>query len=114
MKKIFLLFVFASVFIFSCTSNKEQALPVGCTSAIFYAVDIKPIIDSKCVSCHFNGGSGTGDFTVFSELKSKADNGSFKNRVFVLKDMPPALSPVLSADELTKLNCWLEQGAPNN
>ncbi|MCX6296205.1 MAG: hypothetical protein NTX97_09085 [Bacteroidetes bacterium] len=112
MKKVIITFIGISIFLVSCTSDKEQPLPVGCTSTIYFAKDVKPIIDAACVGCHF-AGAGIGDFAVFSELKAKVDNGSFKNRVFVLKDMPSPSTP-LTADELGKLNCWVEQGAPNN
>jgi uncharacterized membrane protein len=114
MKKINIALIGLSLFAISCASKKADPLPAGCATTIFFATDIKPIIDSNCVSCHQAGGSGTGDYTVFSELKAAAVSGTIKNRVFVLKDMPPAGSTTLTPDQLTKLNCWIQQGAPNN
>ncbi len=114
MKKIIVSLFIITAFLSSCTFKKATPLPAGCTATMFFATDIKPIIDSKCVTCHFAGGSGTGDFNIYTELKAKVDNGTFKTRVFTLKDMPQAGSPQLTEDELSKLKCWVEQGAPNN
>jgi hypothetical protein len=103
-----------SLFLISCTFEKAEPLSVGCDTSLFYATDIKPIIDSKCVVCHNSAGSGTGDFTDFNVLKSKVESGIFKTRVFTLKDMPEASSTPLTEVELEKLRCWVEQGALNN
>ncbi|HEY0030733.1 MAG TPA: cytochrome c [Bacteroidia bacterium] len=113
MKNLLIIFI-SSLLMASCTFEKAQPLPVGCTTTIFYATDIQPMINSKCVSCHTAGGTGTGDFTSYTGLKAKAESGSLNTRVFVLKDMPPAGNPQLTEDELSKLKCWIEQGAPNN
>lgn len=115
MKKVVI--VFAGVFILfasSCTSEKAEPLSVGCTTTISYAADIDTIIVEKCESCHAAGGTGTGDFTNFAELKAKVDGGSFKTRVFTLKDMPQSGSTPLTEAEMGKLKCWIEQGAPHN
>ncbi len=114
MKKTLLIFAVYSFLLVSCTFEKAKPLPVGCSTTMFYATDIKPIIDSKCVTCHISGGSGTGDFTNFNELNEKINTGIFNTKVFILKDMPQSGSPQLTEDELGKLSCWLDQGAPNN
>lgn len=78
-----------------------------------YASNIKPIINANCISsgCH-NQGSQYGDFTSYSGLKAIADNGLLKFRVLDNRNMPP--SGFLSLEELTKIKCWIESGAPNN
>lgn len=113
MKKIFLIISLVTFLYSSCTFEKSTPLPVGCTTTMFYQTDIKPIIDAKCVSCHTTGAS-QGDFTTYGVVKAKVDNGTFKNRVFTLKDMPPGGSTQLTEEELGKLKCWVDQGAPNN
>ena len=113
MKKIFLIALLSSLLLGSCTFEKSEPLPAGCTTTIYYIADIKPIIDSKCVTCHTTGAS-QGDFTSYAVVKAKVDNGSFKNRVFTIKDMPPGGNPQLSEPELAKLKCWMDQGAPDN
>ena len=68
------------------------------------------------VNCNTSGchaaGSPYGDLTNYSGVKAKVDNSTFKERVIVQKNMPPAYS--LSQTDLDKLNCWLEAGIPNN
>lgn len=78
-----------------------------------YSVDVKPIIDANCLSsgCH-NNNSTNGDFTIYTGVKAKVDNGSFDNRVIQQKNMP--LSGALTADQLKKIKCWLNSGALNN
>ena len=114
MKKFSILVLVFAVFFTSCTFKKVDSLPAGCTSTIYYETDIKPIVNTYCVSCHTYGGIGPGNYSLYVDLKAAADNGKIHNRVFVLKDMPQTGAAQLSQDELSKLNCWLEQGAPEN
>jgi uncharacterized membrane protein len=112
MKKITLLIFSVSLLATSCTFEKAAPLPVGCTNTMFFSTDIKPLFDTYCITCHFSGGSGPGDFSLYADIKTYSE--TIKYRVFVSKDMPQAGSPQLSQDDLNKLKCWLDQGAPNN
>ncbi|MBL7913346.1 MAG: hypothetical protein JNJ41_19945 [Bacteroidia bacterium] len=78
-----------------------------------YSSDIKPIIAANCNSsgCH-NAGSANGDLTTYNGIKAKVDNGSLDNRVIQQRTMP--LSGSLAMDDLKKIKCWLNSGAPNN
>lgn len=113
MKKIFLIASLSTLLYSSCTFEKSEALTVGCDATMSYATDIKPIIDAKCVSCHTTGAS-QGDFQTYAVVKSKIDNGTFKNRVFTVKDMPPGGSTPVTEEELGKIKCWMEQGSLDN
>lgn len=113
MKRIFLIATLTSLLYTSCTFEKTEALTLGCDATMSYATDIKPIIDAKCVTCHSTGAS-QGDFQTYAVVKSKVDNTSFNNRLFIAKDMPPGGSPALTEAELGKIKCWLEQGALDN
>ena len=79
-----------------------------------YTATIKSIIDSNCNSsgCH-NSGSGNGVFTTYTGLKPYLDNGSFKRSVLEDQTMPEG-SAKLSKDELNKMQCWSENGFPEN
>ena len=116
MKKLILLSLLSALTFGSCTFEKVVPLPVGCTSTMFYETDIKPFMDAKCSVCHNSTPTymSAADFTNFNILKEKIDNGSFKNRVFNIKDMAPTGYDQLTAEELGKLRCWLDQGSPNN
>lgn len=115
MKKLLVLLV-SAIFLGSCTFEKAVPLPAGCTTTMYYATDIKPFIDSKCVVCHSNVPTymNAGDFTDFNLLKGLINDGTFKDRVFNKKDMAPPGSEQLTEAELGKLRCWIDQGAPNN
>lgn len=77
-------------------------------------MNVLPIINASCATtgCHVSGGNAPGDFTVFNELKSKVDNGSFEDRVLIQKNMPP--NAQLSDCDLEILQAWLDSGALNN
>lgn len=79
-----------------------------------YTANIKSIIDSNCNSsgCH-NTGSGNGVFTTYTGLKPNLDNGSFKKAVLEDQTMPDG-SAKLSRDQLNKIQCWSENGYPEN
>ena len=79
-----------------------------------YSSTIKSIIDGNCNSsgCH-NTGSSNGSFTTYTGLKPYLDNGSFKREVLEDQTMPEG-SAKLSKDELNKLQCWSENGYPEN
>jgi hypothetical protein len=107
-------------FVFSCTSDKHE-LPQpddGCIvpALITWDNSMNALIQAKCSieGCHVpadSGGNGF-DFRTYAGVKEKIDNGVFQNRVFVLQDMPPAGSTVLSACELRQLQTWIDKGAP--
>ena len=116
MKKISIL-ILLTFALQSCYNDNEEELygPVTCDlSDVTYADQVSSIINSSCATsgCHVAGGTGSGDFTNFDELKSKVDNGSFENRVLVEKTMPP--SSQLSDCDLQILQTWLDNGALNN
>ncbi len=79
-----------------------------------YGADITPIINAKCASSGCHNGSAPGNFTSYAGIKTYIDNGKVKDRVFVKKDMPVAGLPQLTEDEKNSLQCWLDNGAPNN
>ncbi|MCB9195214.1 MAG: hypothetical protein H6598_03230 [Flavobacteriales bacterium] len=83
--------------------NKNQVTCDGSTRT--YDADIKTIVDASCVSCHSN-------YSTYSGVKASVDNGSFEREVISKQTMPEGGK--LSDADLTKIKCWLEQGAPEN
>jgi len=114
--KLFLLFFVAYTMFFSCKKNK---IDISCEGvSVSYANDIVPIINTNCAlsGCHVSGFS-SGDYTTYTGLKAKADNGTLKERVVAKKDMPPSttLGPKsLSDADIKKFFCWIEDGAGKN
>ncbi|MGQ1785290.1 MULTISPECIES: c-type cytochrome [unclassified Saccharicrinis] len=99
----------------SCEFNNEEELygiKIVEPTEVSYSTDISPIIQMSCISCHTQGGFANGFFDDYDGVKTKVDNGSFRQRVLVQKDMPPEGS--LSDKELELIKAWLDDGAPNN
>lgn len=94
---------------------EEELYPVYCnTVQVGYEKDIAPFVQLRCATpgCHVAGGVGNGDLTSYEGLKEKVDNGSLRERVLVVGDMPDVGD--LSACELDQLRAWLDDGARNN
>ncbi len=91
--------------------------------------NVKAIIESSCSysGCHSGGATansfipeGSNDFTTYASIKSVLDNGSFEQRSLVAQNMPPAMFvPPGNPTELTQaqidvLQCWADEGFPEN
>ena len=103
---------------FSCTkdraSHPEPKQPVnGCPGS--YRDYIRPLMANKCAlsGCHVTG-FPFGDFTGYADLKARVDNGKLQRLVFQEQLMPPQGISPLSEKEKNELQCWIENGAPNN
>lgn len=82
-------------------------------TGISFANEVKAIIDTNCAvsGCH-NGANGESrNYSVFQTLKNSAS--SVKERT-ANKSMPPAGKTALTANEIAKIACWVEDGAANN
>lgn len=81
--------------------------------SVKFATDITPIIQVNCAitGCH-DGTSAPGNFTTYAGIKAKVDDGKLRSRVLTIKDMPP-VGP-LPDSSLQKIECWINDGAPNN
>jgi hypothetical protein len=117
MKKIIISTLILSLFLFivSCT-NEKGPIPVlksTCDSVIHYSATIVPILTANCTihGCH-NAGA-TYDYTTYAGIDLYAQPGGILwNRVVNLKNMPA--SGALSDSDRGKINCWIQQGAPDN
>lgn len=105
-------FLFAVVLIIAC-KKEEEPQPTPCKPT--YNAGIKTIVDTKCAlsGCH-NGSVPLPNFKTYPELKARVDNGKVKSFVFDLKIMPPANETQLTNEEKELLQCWLDNGAPEN
>jgi len=110
--------IVAAAFFYSC-DKKVGLLPKAAASppitgsacdSIKYSVDIQPILTANCNSCHPSLGPGL--FSSYAGTKAKVDDGKFVLRILQIKDMPQGSS--LSASDLSKIQCWIDAGAPNN
>jgi len=91
---------YTQTFVFAMNNDSYNNLPD----------DLKAIIDANCAlpACH--GGDPTlPDFTVYDNIFAR--RSLIQSRV-VGKSMPPSGSTALSSDNIQKINCWIENGAP--
>ncbi len=100
---------------FSCKTLKTTTSSEPSVSSavhLTYNSDIKIILDKYCNSCHDKPGKKKGDFTTYLGVKEKIDNGSFKEKVFDKKKMPPVNKEPLTDEAYNKLKFWSDAGAP--
>ncbi len=101
-----------SIAFFSCDNTVEEEIPavvVGdvCSTDISFTTNIKPIIDSNCISCH--GGNQAPDLRTFEGINSNA--ARVRTQV-VSRRMP--LGGSLTNEEIELIRCWIDNGALNN
>ena len=103
-----------------CTSGNDapdagacaHELPTCPSSPPSYQQTIAPIIQQKCVTCHYPGTvAAKGDFSTYPNVK--ANFGSMLNQTYSCL-MPPANGAPLTTDERTQLLEWFVCSAPNN
>lgn len=108
------LMLVSGAIVFGVSSCKKNLLdPVCDGSDITYDNYVHEIITSKCSgsSCH-SSGSGNGTYTNYANIQGIINNGKFKSEVLTNQTMPENSS--LSQDELNKIQCWVDNGYPEN
>lgn len=83
-------------------STKSSSYTPSCSGTKSYLVDVKPLMQSYCVSCHSNYNSYTTVKSSSSSIRNSIVNGS----------MPQGSS--LTDDQKNNIVCWIDAGAPNN
>lgn len=113
--KHFLPLLYLMIFAACTHDNAEDLNPISTceTTGITYQNTVKALMDAHCVVCHSDRGSAFWlDLSTYQGVKAAVDNGTFSNRVLVLKDMPPS-GPLPTCD-VNKLTQWIADGAPEN
>jgi hypothetical protein len=84
-----------------------------------FSTDIQPIMAGNCAfsGCHDNAtaisGYALGDYAGVNAAQANPTFWCALTHSAGCVPMPSG-SPKLSADLLQKIECWIEQGAPNN
>ena len=85
--------------------------PAPCVQPPSYRLDVQPIVQRRCLSCHSGSGDAAEDHD-FSRLDvMRAQRHLMRGRV-ASRAMPPPGAPPLASDEATVLLQWLNCGAP--
>lgn len=124
MKKFIRLLAFALMFIpflnSGCYNDNEEDLypekPVCDTANITYTASIAPIMQTNCNSCHNTTVASGGVITDNAEgLRVVALNGLLWSSVnWTSAYKMPKDRGKLSDCDLSKINIWIKDGAPNN
>jgi hypothetical protein len=88
------------------------------TMNVSFTGDILPIMQSRCAipACHVAGGNGTGDFTIWSGVRTQVDNGKLIpaiNRTVGAIPMPPDGSMIPACD-IRMIEAWVNGRAQDN
>ncbi len=107
MKKCFVYcgLILALISFFSCkkeTSSSSTSYTPSCSATKSYSIDVKPIIQSNCVSCH-------SQYSNYNGLN--ADKSSIRSDIYSAR-MPK--NSTLSSTQKDAIICWIDAGASNN
>ncbi len=100
------------------TLEEEDLSPNECFSGeVSYTVDIAPILELSCTSCH-NAGFSSGGISVdgYDDVKNVVDLGRLLGPLrhdAGFSPMPRG-APKLDDCSITLFQEWIAQGAPNN
>jgi uncharacterized membrane protein len=89
---------------------------LSCDTAKFaFAADIQSIIQANCSSCH-SGASPTGNvrLTNYAEIKTVADNGKLASVISWQHAIKMPQGAKLPDCQISKINKWIRNGAPND
>jgi hypothetical protein len=81
-------------------------------SGVSYAAEISDIIKNNCAvsQCHISGAQSP-DLSAYKGVKN---NSASVKSLTTSKFMPPSGSQALTAEQIAKIACWVEDGAKQN
>ncbi|MCH2229084.1 MAG: hypothetical protein MK105_01975 [Crocinitomicaceae bacterium] len=89
----------------SCKKDENNVTPACDGSNPNYNSFVQSVMSSHCISCH-------SDMATYAGLSVYLNNGSFAKEVLTDQTMPQGGS--LDATTLNKLQCWVDNGFPEN
>jgi uncharacterized membrane protein len=116
-------FIFPFLFVLllsSCYYDKEELLyPGSCTAPAspLFAVDVLPLLNSRCNSCHGAAATGGGILlNSYTEVKKYADNGKLLGSIQHASGFSPMPKNAgkMATCEIQKIQNWITSGALNN
>ncbi len=117
-KIISVLFIGSLLLLSSCYYDNYDDLAVagiGCdTVSMKYSVDIVPIMDNSCVSCHSGSApAGNIDLSTYNNVKVSADDGSLLGSMAHKSGYSsmPKNQNMLDDCTISKVSAWINQGS---
>jgi hypothetical protein len=123
MKNIILSFIL--LILTGCYYDSEEALfgkpSTGCNTDITnYSTQVKPILNSYCLSCHSNSAANSKGGGIrledYADVKISVTNGQLMGTIQQLPAYPamPKGGGKLSDCNILIINTWISRGALNN
>ncbi|MFN2457364.1 MAG: cytochrome c [Chitinophagaceae bacterium] len=122
-RSYYLIFLLLSVVILACTKSNEIDLGgirggANCdTVNMKLAVNVRPILQANCFSCHGNGiVNGGVTLDTYAGVKAVADNGKLIGTITHASGFPPMPQTgiKLSDCNINKIRAWINRGAKND
>lgn len=117
---LFVICSLSTLYFSSCQNHKAETLlgSNACdTSNVTFSQTIAPWVATQCANCHGGSSPSAGiGLETYTEIKACVDNQSFGgsiNHQAGYSPMPKGTSKTESC-MLSKINRWINQGAPNN
>ncbi len=109
MKGNILCLVYVILVCISCSKDQTEP-PLPCLDNPSFDLEIKSIFLNNCSGCHQTGNATSG--IILEDFSSINSNLSHSMEEIINGTMP--LSGPLDSTLISSLNCWIENGAPNN
>lgn len=104
---------FVILFSFSCTYHDlappRDPVQYVCDTTVSWQNDILPVMITSCATTGCHDGISRRDWTNYSEVKQYA--ASIKART---QDKSMPFDGPLPQDQIDKIACWVDNGAPEN
>lgn len=101
----------------NCAYENQEELfgPDQCNpDPVTYLGEIQPLLLAKCAipECHDGKDRSIDNYLIYGIVKNRS---RFIKEEISKRNMPPSDSGIqLSAQEITNINCWIEDGSPFN
>jgi hypothetical protein len=120
--KISLSSLFMIAFLAGCYYDKEEILyPNNCnTTGVTYSVTVTGILSANCYACHNTANASANGAGIqldsYSKLKPFVDNGKLMGTINHAGGFPamPKNATKLPACDISKIQAWVDAGAPQN
>ena len=124
MKKQIIIPLIAVFLVSAFTIARIGSTGIAPSAEVSYAKDVRPILESRCASCHMGEFVSEGlDMNTYESLLEGSENGPVidpgdaKHSLLIKKvteGKMPKRGPKLTPAQIQILTDWINAGAPNN
>ena len=118
--KYIILSLTSAISISACTYDSREELDPGIpcdTTAVTFVHTIKPILNRDCIVCHSGPSPANGlDYEKYVDVMTVALDGRLVGAINHRQGFEPMprFAPKLEPCDISKIEKWVNEGAPNN